>query len=87
MLDGINPISFSYHTKEIKTTSSTEPSCEKLHSRTFPSVNPLLDKNKKKWSTFGPMRITSKNVNSSKKKFSSSKKKIKSSSMVKIVLS
>jgi len=83
MLDGINPLSFSYHTKEIKITSSSEPSCEKLHSRTFPPVNPLLDKTKKKWSTFGPMKISNNSISNKRK--NNSKKKIKSSSMVKII--
>jgi hypothetical protein len=82
MLDGVNPLSFSYHTKEIKITSNSEPSCEKLRSRFFPSVNPLLDKSKKKWSTFGPLKITdattksTKNINKNAR--SGSKKNLKS---------
>jgi len=75
MLDDINPLNFSYHTKEIKITSNSDPSCEKLNKRFFPAVNPLLDKSKKKWSTFGPICLESNN-----KKKNSSKKNIKSTS-------
>ncbi|ORX55321.1 hypothetical protein BCR36DRAFT_368068 [Piromyces finnis] len=76
LLDGDNPLKFSYHTKEIKITSNSDPLCEKLRSRFFPSVNPLLDKSKKKWSTFGPICLNTDH----KKKKNTQKKNIKSSS-------
>lgn len=46
-------MNFSYHVDEIRIITNSDPIIEKLKSRSFPSVNPMLDKNKKQWSTFG----------------------------------
>lgn len=88
MLDDKDPLKFSYHVKEMKIISNSNPSCEKLKTRLFPISNPLLDKSKKKWSTFGPIQFKSQSKDacvSSKTNNSEYNKKKRSSTKVNII--